>query len=251
MEGLTLHCGGEVATYDQIGAVPLPEATDTYAPVSHKDLVDKVVEITQDILHIKLDKAGYGLGSDGDHFFGHLRFKNPKANKEMGLCVGVVNSYDKRLKVRIAAGANVFVCDNLAITGDITYARKHTTGVWPDIEDAITQNIGGADAAFEQIIEDAERMKMTEITDDVAYQVMGLLYGRGILQNQMMTIARKQWINPEHKQFVPRTQWSLYNAINSALKKARPGDIMEKHRALHRLLGGPSIRFDQSVIIPN
>lgn len=251
MDGLMLHCGGESATYKQIGAVPLPEQTDTYMPVSHKALIDKVVEVTQDVLHIKLDKAGYGLGSNGDHLFAHLRFNNPNATKEMGLCIGVVNSYDKRLRVRLAAGANVFVCDNLAITGDITYTRKHTTGVWPDIDDAIANSIGGAEAAFQQILEDAERMKMTEITDDVAFQVMGLMYGRGILKNQMLTIAHKQWINPEHKQFMPRTQWSLYNAINSALKKARPGDIMESHRALHRLLGGPSVRFDQSVILPN
>lgn len=249
--GLMLHCGGQPATYDGLKAVPLPEQTDTYMPVSHTALVDKVVEITEASMDVTLQNAGFGLGSNGDHMFGHLRFRNGEQNDEMGFCVGLVNSYDKRLRVRMAAGANVFVCDNLAITGEITYTRKHTSGVWDDIEEAIRANLGGAQAVFDQIVMDADRMKSVQVSDDAAFQAMGLLYGRKILGNQMMTVARKQWEEPVYKAFEPRTQWSLYNAVNSALKLARPGDIMEKHRELHRLLGGPTVRFDQTLVLPN
>lgn len=104
---------------------------------------------------------------------------------------------------------------------------------------------------FDQIVIDADRMKQVEVGDDAAYQVMGLLYGRNVLANQMLTVARKQWDTPDHEAFRPRNQWSLYNALNSALKLARPGEIMEKHRELHRLLGRPMIRFDQRVNLPN
>ena len=249
--GLMLHCGGETASFEDLGAVLLPKQTETYMPVSHTALVKKVIEITTDVLQVKLDKSGFGLASDGRHMFGHLRFKNGKGVKDMGLCIGLVNSYDKRLRVRIAAGANVIVCDNLMITGEITYTRKHTSRVWDDIENAIFRNIGGAEAVFDHLVKDADRMKTVEVSDDAAYQTMGLLYGRKILGNQMMTVARGQWDTPDHKAFEPRTLWSLYNAMNSALKLARPGAIMEKHRELHRLLGGPKVRFDQGVTLAN
>ena len=249
--GLMLHCGGEPASFEELEAVPLPKQTDTYMPVSHAALVKKVIEITTDVLQIKLEKTGYGLASNGNHMFGHLRFMSGRGNKDMGLCIGVANSYDRHLRVRIAAGASVFVCDNLMITSDITYTRKHTSRVWEDIEDAIFRNIGGAEAVFDQLVIDAERMKQTEVSDDAAYQVMGLLYGWKILGNQMLTVARKQWDTPDHKAFEERNQWSLYNALNSALKLARPGDIMEKHRELHRLLGSPNVRFDPRMLLPN
>ena len=250
-DGLMLHCGGEPASFVELGAVPLPKQTETYMPVSHTELVKMVIEITTDVLQVKLDKAGYGLAANGNHLFAHFRFKDGNCNKDMGLCIGVANSYDRHLRVRIAAGANVFVCDNLMITGDITFARKHTSRVWEDIEDAIFRNIGGAEAVFDQIVDDADRMKQVEVSDDAAYQVMGLLYGRRILGNQMMTVARRQWDTPVHKAFEKRSLWSLYNALNSALKLARPGNIMEKHRELHRLLAGPSVRFNPNLILPN
>ena len=249
--GLMLHCGGEPASFADLGAVPLPKQTDTYMPVSHTELVKRAIKITSDVMQVKLSKSGFGLASDGQHMFAHLRFKKGGGVKDMGLCIGLVNSYDRLLKVRLAAGANVFVCDNLMITGDITYTRKHTSRVWEDIESAIFKIIGGAEAVFNQLVLDANRMKETEVSDDAAYQVMGLLYGRRVLGSQMLTVARNQWDSPDHRAFAARSQWSLYNSLNRALKLAQPGDIMEKHRELHRLLGGPKVQFNQRVILPN
>ena len=243
-DGLMLRCGGEPASFEDLGAVPLPGQTETYVPESHTELVKLVVEITSDILKVRLEKAGYGLAYNGNHMFAHLRFKNGHGNKEMGLCVGLVNSYDKRLRVRFASGANVFVCDSLAIAGDITYPRRYSSGVLENINWDISDNVGMAGYVFSRIVEDAERMKQTEVSDDAAYQFIGLLYGRKILGDRMMTIARKQWDKPDYKAFEPRTEWSLYNALNRALKLARPGDIIEKHRELHELLAGPKQEFD-------
>lgn len=247
--GLMQICGGTPATYKEVAAVPLPEQTETYMPVSHIELIQKVIDHTTQIMSMTLDKAGFGMARGGDHMFARLRFRSGQHNNEMRFCVGLVNSYDKRLRVRMGTGANILSCDNLVIAGDITYARKHTIEAWPDINAAIAKNLGGAQSVFDQLVMDADRMKSIQISDDGAYQAMGLLYGRGILRNHMLTVARDQWLKPDHSEFEQRTLWSLYNAINSALKLSRPGEIMEKHRELHKLLGGPRVRFNQSLIM--
>lgn len=243
MEGLMLHCGGEPATMSDLRAVPLPAKTETYSPVAHHQLIKKVIAITTDVLPVKLIAQGFGLAKDGQRLFAHLRFSNGIGSREMGLCLGIVNSYDKRLPVKIAAGANVFVCDNLALRGEITYMRKHTGDVWNIIEDAIRDHIGSSEDAFLQVLEDVKQMKRIKLTNDKAYQILGLLYGNRMLTNPMMTIARKEWDEPSHKAFEARTTWSLYNAITAALKLARPEVILERHRDLHEFLTGRNFKY--------
>jgi len=238
-----LHCGGQSATLADLKAVPLPARTETYSPVAHHELIKKVIAITMDVLPVKLVAQGFGLSHEGQRMFSHLRFKNGMGNREMGLCLGVVNSYDKRLPVKIAAGANVFVCDNLALTGDITYMRKHTGDVWNIIEDAIRDHIGSSEDAFLQVLVDVKQMKRIKLTNDKAYQILGLLYGNRMLTNPMMTIARREWDEPSHKAFEPRNAWCLYNAITAALKLARPEVILERHRDLHGFITGRHFKY--------
>ncbi len=243
MQGLMLHCGGEPGTLSELSAVPLPAKTATYTPVSHHKLINRIIEITTDVLPVKLIAQGFGLSHEGRRLFAHLRFDNGHDDKDMGLCLGVVNSYDKRLPVKIAAGANVFVCDNLAFAGDITYMRKHTGDVWPIIEQAIKDHIGTTEDAFLNVSDNAKRMKKIQITDDKAYQILGLLYGQRLLTNPMMTIARREWDKPSHKAFEPRNLWSLYNDLTAALKLARPEEIIEKHRNLHEFFVGQKFKY--------
>ena len=39
---LMLHCGGQVATREQVAEVVTPEATDTWQPVPHIRLVNEI-----------------------------------------------------------------------------------------------------------------------------------------------------------------------------------------------------------------
>lgn len=238
MDGLMLHCGGQPATRAAISAISLPVETDTYKPVGHNLLVDKVIEIATDVLPITLEAESFGLAREGNRMFAHLRFQNGNANKEMGLCIGLVNSYDKSLQVRLAAGASVFVCDNLALSGGITYARRHTLNVWEDLEAAILERIGQAEGSFGDVVKAADIMRTVDITDQCAYRVLGELYGERLLTNPMMTEARSEWETPTHNDFEPRTQWSLYNAITAALKRTPPGKIVENHQRLHEYFSG-------------
>jgi len=235
---LLLHRGGESATLDDLRAVPLPEETETYKPVSHYDLAVSVAELAGSLLRgYTLEKGSYGLARDGNQLFSVLTYRNG-ISSEMGLSIGFRNSYDKSLSVGIAVGASVFVCDNLALTGQITIMRKHTVGVISTLEDDIITTVFRSQNNFHRIYEDSQVLKAWDLSDDDAYKLTGLLYGRGILTPRQLPVVKREWQNPSHEDFADRNAWSFYNAVTEALKTSPPNQIMERHIALHRLLAG-------------
>jgi len=217
---------------DVLKQVPLPEATESYQPVSHYDLAVNLAKVAGDILPDQtLLNSQFGLARNGNQLFGVHTFRN--GSDEMGMSIGFRNSYDKSMSVGIALGASVFVCENLAFTGDITIMRKHTINVWNDLEELMITTIYRSRANFTRIREDAEEMKRLNVDNDSAYKVMGLLFGKGMLTPRQLPVMKREWLKPAYEDFQPRNLWSLYNAGTEALKSCQPNKIMEKHIKLH------------------
>jgi len=229
---LMLHCGGVNADIDQLRAIPLPEETKSYKPVSHHDLAMNLAKVASDLLNgFTLDRSSFGLARDGNQMFGVHTYKN--GSDDLGLSIGFRNSYDKSMSVGLAIGASVFVCDNLALTGEIAIMRKHTVNVWNDLEELAITTIYRSQNNFSHIQDDAESMKSVDLRDDDAYRLIGLLFGRGILTNRQLSVCKREWLKPTYQDFKPRNLWSLYNSATEALKSSAPPKILERHIDLH------------------
>jgi hypothetical protein len=227
---------GQHVPRTELATIPLPERTDSYQPVPHAELVRMVETIGRDILTgYRFDREDYGLARDGRQLFGTHTYRVPE-DDQMGLTIGFRNSYDKSLSVGLAVGASVFVCDNLAFTGDLTVMRKHTSNVLTDLEDMIIATIYHCRKNYHQITNDADSMAEHTLSDDEAFQMLGLLFGRGVLTPRQLPIVKKQWLKPSYPDFEPRNMWSFYNACTEGLKGTTPAKIMEKHIALHQLI---------------
>jgi len=234
---LLVHTGGKIVTRDDLALIEVPEATETYIPVPHNHLADSLSTIGQDILKgFTLYKEQYALARDGSQMFGVLVFK--KDHSELGLSIGFRNSYDKSMAIGIAIGAEVFVCDNLAFTGDITVLKKHTANVWASLEDTAISTLYRSQKNFEKIIEDSASLHGLSIDNADAFKMIGLLFGHGILTPRQLPLVKKEWLNPNYEEFKPRTMWSFYNACTETLKTCPPIVIMEKHIALHTMIMG-------------
>jgi len=131
---LTVHAGGRFATRDELSFIPVPVETESYTPVPHNHLAETLTTIGRDILKgYALESEKYALAREGNQMFGVLTFKGERS--DIGLSVAFRNSYDKSMAIGIAIGAKVFICDNLALAGDVTVLRKHTGNVWATLED--------------------------------------------------------------------------------------------------------------------
>lgn len=231
---LMLHSGAESATMNEIIAIPLPLKTRTYQPVPHEQLATMLLQMVASIFpDFSYEKSHFGLAGDGNKMFGVHTFRS--VDTQIGLSIGFRNSYDRSMSVGIAVGASVFVCDNLAISGDITVLRKHTSNVIRDMESLALSAIYRSQQTYAEILDDAGAMQDISISDDQAYRMLGLVYGRGIMTPRQIPVAHREWESPTHADFAPRTVWSLYNSITESLKSAPPQSIMEKHLLLHRL----------------
>jgi hypothetical protein len=232
---LAIHKGGKIVTQDELSLIPIPEATETYIPVPHNQLAETLSTIGQDILkEFSLCKEQYALAREGNQMFGVLVFK--KNTSELGLSIGFRNSYDKSMAIGIAIGAEVFVCDNLALTGDITVLKKHTANVWSSLEDIAISTLYRSQRNFQKIVEDSEFLKRRQIESSEAFKMIGLLFGHGILTPRQLPVVKKEWLTPSYDEFEPRTMWSFYNACTEALKSCPPLVIMEKHISLHSMI---------------
>jgi hypothetical protein len=234
---LLLHKGAELATMEQLAAIPLPKETRTYKPVAHADLVKLLSSMAVNLLpEFELVNTQLGVTKDGQKLFGVITLKND--HTELGLSIGFRNSYDKSLSVGIVTGSSVFVCDNLMLTGDLTVLRKHTSNVISDIDALALSTIYKSREAFKQIQDDVEIMKEIPMSDDEAYRTLGLIYGRGIITPRQIPVVKNEWLEPSHDDFQDRSLWSFYNACTEALKSSPPQSIMERHLKVHSHIMG-------------
>lgn len=148
-----------------------------------------------------------------------------------------------QVSIGIAIGASVMICvRHIALSGDITVMRKHTTmveapqNVIADLEMMILRVMYRAEENFGQICESADSMKQTELDDNGAFKMLGLLFGKNVLSPRQLPVAKREWLSPSYSEFQPRNIWSFHNAVTAALKSTPPNRILEKHIRLHDLV---------------
>jgi len=239
---MLLHQGGQECSLEDLQTIPMPVETRSYKPVSHYDLTLNIARVAGELLSgFSLHKSVFGTAKEGAQLFGIHTFNN--SNTELGLSIAFRNSYDKSLAISLATGSQVFICDNLALHGEIIRIRKHTTNVMADLEMMIITGVLRARSNFSSVVDDAHRMQGIDISTDGAYRALGHLFGHQVLSPRQMPVALKEWQKPSHEAFEPRTLWSLYNAVTEALKSSPPQSIMEKHNGLHQHLLPNQVRW--------
>src|SRR5713101_7308377 len=70
MDGqLVAHCGTNKLVREQLKAIPAPDATETYQPLAHHDIVEALLE-TLAFRHISVVRDEYAVSEDGMKMFG-------------------------------------------------------------------------------------------------------------------------------------------------------------------------------------
>ena len=76
---MIIHRGGELITRDQLDLIKVPEPTDSYVPVSHYGLADRMRTMSQDILRdYALVGENYAVARQGNQMFAVLKFKGDR-----------------------------------------------------------------------------------------------------------------------------------------------------------------------------
>lgn len=243
---LVLHCGGTRATMADLAQIPVPAATRTFQPIPHLDLILAV--------ELKFLGAGYvptgrslGTNRGGKQLFGVTtfaphdgalaRWSEDQAHLRNDLAVGYRSSYDKSLSVGLVSGASVFVCDNLALSGEIQRVRKHTTKLLEDLDAILYSLVMAATVDHDAICSDFALMYKAPINDVWAFRLLGESLGKGHLTATQTQTALREWKRPSHEEWADRKNvWRLYAGMTEALKTSTARTAMPRYTKVHQLV---------------
>lgn len=146
---LIAHCGARIVERAELATVPVPESTNTYKPFGHDVLADAIEAKAQDMGLGKPLTSTFAL-SDADKCHG-TENENPGAYHGPGCvmfclytfqspsdgrpyAIGGRHGLNKVIPVGLVGGEAVFVCDNLALSGQTAWFHKHNNTL--DLDDA-------------------------------------------------------------------------------------------------------------------
>lgn len=226
---LMLHAGAEVIDYDRLRQLPTPKATKTHVPIAHSAVVD-MVKYSLGFYGHEIVEEDYGVTPDGMRFFGVLSLESPYDGYTD--TVGLRNSHDKTFPIGISFGSRVFVCDNLAFSGDVVLRRKHTANAKRDLPGIVAEVVEPLTGQRAQQHAQFDRYLATKLTDtDVDHLIMQL-YRRGAITVTKIADVLGHYENPPFD-WGDRTAWRLFNAVTFALS----GRVVENPTATTELHG--------------
>lgn len=227
-----------VPAYATIIGAPLPEKTDTYTPIPHSSVINRVrSEITTAGYVITGEE--YRCSNNGDIAIGTFRI-NFKSDPDIELSANFMNSYNKQHAFRFNLGGMVKVCMNGMLMNNNkfgAYRRVHTGAADLLAEGMIAEYIKGSEEYWKTLVKHKDQMRDVLLTSTVQHDILGeLFFKKEILNGMQLNMVKSEMTKPSFDYKVdPDSAWALYNHITLALKESHPADWMDAQSEVHSL----------------
>jgi hypothetical protein len=136
----------------------------------------------------------------------------------------------------MVCGMRVFVCDNMALSGDsIILKRRHTRNL-----DVLYEMLGAVGkfvtryATFQAQVRDLNTLTLT---DNEAKALIHDAFVKDIMPIRLLPNVSQAYFKPPHAEFQPRTAWSLHNAFTEVMKGMFLNRRMEATQRIGEMLG--------------
>ncbi len=220
MSESTLLASTEKLTRQQLVLVPTPPGTDTHKPVPHAELVQALVE-TLGFRHIGVVQDEYAVSKDGMKMFGVLDLDTGMHGCRFS--IGIRNSHDKTMRLAMTVGYRVFVCENMAFTGDFEpVLAKHSKNF--SLVNALSIGVDQMQRNFDGMRKQVDGWRESQLADVTAKLIIYRAFIESDLEvpKHLARPVHNHYFRPQHEEFQPRTLWSLSNAFTSAFKELEP-----------------------------
>ena len=230
---LMTHVGASKVKREDLSLVPTPPATDTFKPIAHAALIDEL-EKSLAFRHIQIVRDEYAVTPDGMKLFGLLELNSEYEG--VRFAIGLRNANDKSMRLGMVAGYRVFVCDNMALSGDFKpLLAKHTKNF--DLVESLSIGVDRIQRGFEPLKEAITFKREHRLGDDEA---RSMVY-RAFMEHRfpvklLKTVHHEFFVAPSYTEFKQQTVWSLENAFTTAFKELKPVRQYEATAKLGRYL---------------
>ena len=229
-----MMCDGKFVSRNEVALVPTPEASESWKPVPHIDVIEAVSEVVQAHKWQILDE-NFGLAREGQKMFGVMRI-NKSNSSDWSRCIGLRNSHDKSFAVGLSAGISVTVCSNLAFGGTTVIKRRHTSRIeLTELVDIAMNELENEFLMLETVCEDLKVIYLKN--DDEARSKIVRAAELGVINSSDIIPVWNEFKNPRHEEFSEPTRYSLLNAMTETIKKYTPLRVDRSYMALNNAFG--------------
>jgi hypothetical protein len=229
---LCTHRGATPITREALANVETPEATSTWRPVPHAELVNRLyAEFAE--RGIEVVREQLAIQSQGQLLFGVFDLNMIGPDGDFRGAFGFRTSNNKSLAIRAVAGLRVFVCDNLALSGDEQVLRRtHTSKL--DIGRETAAAVDRFTQRNSQVADQVQVQKARTISDGEAKQLVYDAFTQKLLPLRLLPTVHQEYFEPSFPEFRdgPHSLWRLNNAFTFAAKDLGDG---RRHVALNGL----------------
>src|SRR5260370_3693109 len=160
--------GGRTIGREELTLVPTPPATETHRPLPHHEIVQALVE-TLGFRHIGVVHDEYAVSPDGMKMFGVLDLETEMHGARFS--IGLRNSHDKTMRLALTCGYRVFVCSNMAFSGDFTpVLAKHSKSL--NLVDSISVGVDRMQRNFAPMQKQVESWQSMELSNVSAKMIV-------------------------------------------------------------------------------
>src|SRR6266404_6448237 len=198
---------GKTIDREALTLVPTPLATDTHRPIPHVEVVTALVE-TLGFRHIGVVQDEYAVSKDGMKMFGVLDLDTGMHGCRFS--IGVRNAHDKSMRLAMTVGYRVFVCENMAFSGDFQpVLAKHSKNF--SLTSALSIGVDEMQRSFDGMKMQVEAWRESQLADVSAKLIIYRAFIESDLEvpRHLARPVHELYFNPKHDEFQPRTLWSL------------------------------------------
>jgi len=246
---MILHVDCKDLSSEDLNLIPDPPSMGArHHPVAHKRLV-KAIKAVAYSHGFDVGRERFGSNKDFSKIFGVLDLISPGSTfydevPERGLALGFRNSTKQHMGAAIVGGHNVFVCDNLALNGDMVLLKHKNTagmseGLIPMLEEAFERfTLQAKD--FEDLVLKAEQKQLSKTQAEVF--MWDAFVRHKILPIRLAQVVDDNYFHPEEEWTDitkhPYTLAALHNAFTRAIRDLPMAQRFDKSRKLGKLLEG-------------
>jgi hypothetical protein len=216
---LMAHAGATKLTRQELQTLPIPEATDTFRPIAHATLIDRLEEALA-FRHISITRDEYAVSKDGMKMFGLVEVNAD--HEGIRFAIGLRNANDRSMRVGMVAGYRVFICDNLALSGDFqAILAKHSKHY--DLVESLTIGVDRLQRSWEPLKRTIEAKRNLQLTEGYAQSIIYKAFMTQRFPVKLLRAVHNEFfISPSYDEFKPPTLWSLENSFTTAFKQLKP-----------------------------
>ena len=230
------HANSHLVTRDQLLTIAPPASTATWRPIAHADLITAIDRQLQ-VRGITIQAETFAIQREGARLFAVLDLSIERSG-EFCASLGLRTANDRSLALEIAVGVKVFVCDNLAFSGDlIALRRKHTARF--DLNADISRAVDRYQAHLRTLQAQITASQQSPLADLEAKALIVDAFRQEILPIRYFKAVTEGYYapSPDMTDVLPRTRWGLHNAFTRCVRQMAPAPAFEATTALGQFFG--------------